>query len=116
MTDIDGDARFLIKEFIMPQLKNIDRKLDRIEQCQINLKITDEQLKATTARNELKIAEMQEAFLNHIKDKDRHFNPYYNETYFQKIRRKKAEVGTSVSIGTILATIVIAILRYYGVM
>ncbi|MHA1805950.1 MAG: hypothetical protein ACTSX2_00075 [Candidatus Thorarchaeota archaeon] len=105
-----------VLELINNRLNEIAIDVKDIKNCQINLKITDEQLKATTARNELKIAEMQEAFLNHVGDERRHFNPYYNETYFQKIRRKKAEVGTSVSIGTILATVLIALLKYYGVM
>ena len=109
----DGDAKFLIKEFVMPALTETNKKLDKVIECQTSLKLEDERLKAANAKNELLLAQTQDAFLKHCDDMDRHFNPYYNETIPQKIWRKKPEILTGVSLSSVTATIIYMVIQHY---
>ena len=107
----EDDAKFLIKNFVIPRLNSIDNKLEKIESCQVALKIEDERIKHSAAKNELLLAQTQEAFLKHCNDTDKHFNPYFNESMPQKLWRKKPEIATGVSLSTILITLILKILE-----
>jgi hypothetical protein len=110
----DGDAKFLIKEFVMPALTETNKKLDKVIECQTNLKIEDEKLRSANAKNELLLTQTQDAFLKHCNDMDRHFNPYYSETIPQKIWRKKPEILTGVSLSSIAATVIYLLIQKYS--
>jgi hypothetical protein len=126
MTD-DNDARFLITNAVMPRLDNLDKNVgkifDRIDSvCTTtsDLKITDEIIKAKIAAVEMMNIKTQEAVTamgirmdKHHDDMEKHFNPYFNETFTEKLWRKKAEIVVAAIIGS--ATGILALLASYGV-
>ena len=111
MPDDDGDAKFLIKNFVMPSIDRIDRKLDQVCTANIELKITDEQIKAKVAHVELMNIRTQEMLTQHQDDMAKHYNPYYDESIPQKLWRKKPEIATGVSISTAIFAVILKLLE-----
>ena len=123
----DNDARFLITNAVMPRLDSMDKNMgkifDRIDQVCTSvgdLRITDEIIKAKIAAVEMMNIKTQEQVTamgirmdKHVEDMEKHYNPYYNETFTEKIWRKKAEIIIAAIIGS--ASGILALLASYGV-
>lgn len=101
----DDDAKFLIKEFVMPAVERIDRKLETICTAQLETRLTQEQMKAKIAMVEMMVIGVQEALEKHKQDMQQHYNPYYNETVLQKVWRKKPEIAAGGGLGALIVAI-----------
>lgn len=121
----DNDARYLITNAVMPRLESLDRGMDKIFTridtictTQTDLMVTDETIRAKIASVEMMnantqkdIQELKVRLDEHKKDLETHYNPYYGETYWEKMGRKKPEIVTGVSLSTLLSALVVAILK-----
>jgi len=114
MSDADGDAKFLIKNFVMPAIDRLDRKLEQIGTCQIDLKLQDEIIKAKCSSLELQLINLQEDVTQHKKDVRSHYNPYFNETLPEKIWRKKPEIAAGGGLGAALVGLILWLLEHFS--
>ena len=81
------------------------RTVMKIEQMKINGEIEKLKLEKTMG---------EQAFLRHIENKEKHYNPYYSETYWETMGRKKPESATSITVGGISFGIILAAANYLG--
>ena len=95
-------------------LTSLNLKVDGLvkDKGQTDVKIENHEGRLNTVESSEKIN--HEVFIKHIENKNKHFNPYYSESYGEKIRRKSPEIITGVSVSTIISGIVIAILKSQG--
>jgi hypothetical protein len=112
MTEVTGgmssgdDSKFLIREFVMPTIERIDRKLESICNGNLETRLTVEQVKAKIALVEMMVIKVQESVELHKKDMIQHYNPYYNETLPEKIWRKKPEILAGGGLGALTITVI----------
>jgi len=115
MTNGDGDAKFLIKEFVMPAIGRIDTKLESICNGQMETRLNMEQLKAKVALVEMMVIRVEEAVEMHKQDMKQHYNPYYDETIPEKLWRKKPEIAAGGGLGVLVIMLVQFLLEnFYG--
>ena len=102
-------------EMIYNSLERMEQKQDIINQCMVNIKLDGQQREGRLKAVELDGEITKQIILKHLENKEKHFNPYFNETYTEKMKRKKAEIGTSVTIGSVIFGIILAAGKYFGV-
>jgi len=92
LTEIKGD----VKE-IKSDMKNGAVRMENHEQ-----RIKQVEQKATLNEN---------ITVEHIKNKQKHYNPHYSESFGQKVWRKKGEIGVSIGGGVGLFSLIIALIE-----
>lgn len=106
-------------EMIYDKLKSLEegvnRKLDQVISCQIDLKLQDEIIKSKVSHLELHQLHIAEDLEQHKSDMEKHYNPYYSETVAQKLWRKKPEIATGGGLGALIVLVLKFVLEnYYG--
>jgi hypothetical protein len=101
--------------------RTLFEKIDNICSTTVDLKISDEVMKAKIAFVESLNVRTNELLLTvtmrldeHVKNLDTHFNPYYSETIPQKLWRKKPEIAAGGTLGTFLAALLYFLLDKFG--
>lgn len=98
--------------------EDINKAWDAIEEqrkCSTQVKIKQAEIlgEIKQIKSEKRIGD--EILSKHINNKEKHYNPYHNETYWQKMSRKKPEIATSVTLGGILFGFLLAAFKFFGV-
>lgn len=109
LTAIDG-----LRSDVREDQSKIWEAIDNERKCTTNLKIENERRKAESEKVELKQNMTEGAFIRHVQNQEKHFNPFYNETIPQKLWRKKPEIGASITIGGIIFGMLLAALKFVG--
>jgi len=104
MADED-EARFLIKEFVIPAQARLEKKIDLVCAEQTSMRIENETTKAKAAHVEYQVLQLRESVDKHRDDAFAHYNPYHSETIPQKLWRKKPEIAAGGFLGTTLAAL-----------
>ena len=112
--DGENEARFLIKNFVIPAQERLEKKMETIAACQIDLKLQDEIIKAKVSALELAQLRICEDLEQHRNDIQSHYNPYHSETAGQKLWRKKLEIAAGGSLGTFVAALLYFIMERLG--
>jgi len=89
--------------------------IERERKCTTQLKINDAKLEGEITQLKLKQNMTEEAFVRHVQNKDKHFNPYYSETLRQKLWRKKPEIAAGGGAGALIVALVTLLLKASGV-
>lgn len=92
-----GEIKEDIKE-IKGDLKNGAVKLENHEQRMLSV-----EKKATLNEN---------VTLKHIENKEKHYNPYHSESFGQKVRRKKGEIGIASAGGGLIGLLIFLIDKF----
>lgn len=89
---------------IHESVKRIEKKQDEITKC-----VTQNKMDI----NELKLGQKvtEEAFVRHVQNEEKHFQPYFNETLRQKLWRKKVEIAAGGGVGAGAITIIALLLK-----
>lgn len=102
----------------MPQVT----KLDMIYDAVLELRDGQKEIKKCVTGNKVKIAKLETVqkelvkdFDEHRKDPALHYNPYYNETLPDKLKRKKGEVGAITGLSSIIAGVILFLLEHWGI-
>jgi hypothetical protein len=98
--------------------EDINKMWNTIEEgrkCNTQLKIKQAKLEGAFQQMKTDRADTLTILGKHMDDKDKHFNPYFNEGYWEKMKRKKPEIATSVTLGGILFGFLLALFNYLGV-
>lgn len=77
---------------MVKEARDEQRKTNR---CLTEIKIKQENHEGRIKKNESDMKNIGKMALEHIKNKEKHYNPYYNESFPAKIWRKKAELGSA---------------------
>ncbi len=91
--DISEDVKDIKKD-----MKNGAVKMENHEQRLINVE-------GKTMLNE-------KVTIEHIKNKEKHYKPYYSETFRQRTWRKKGDIGVATGGSLTVITAVLAIMKY----
>ena len=97
---------------------DMSKAWDAIEEqrkCSTQIKIRQAEISGDIKRLKLEKRIGDETFIRHVENKEKHFNPYHNETYWKKMSRKKPEIATSITLGGILFGFLLALFNYFGV-
>lgn len=100
-----------VLEMINDNLKDL-----KLGQVQTNRCLTDIKVGQKDHDNRIQSLEKKTIFteamiIEHIKNKDKHYNPFYAETFGQKVKRKKGEIAVGAGGGTLLSSVVLLILK-----
>jgi hypothetical protein len=98
--------------------EDINKAWDAIEeQRKCNNRLNNRQAMLEGAFNQMRNDRADTLVIlgKHMDDKDKHFNPYFNEGYWEKMKRKKPEIATSITLGGIIFGFTLALLNYIGV-
>jgi tetrahydromethanopterin S-methyltransferase subunit G len=97
------------------------QKIDSICTMQTDLRITDEVIKAKiafvetlNARTNEELAKINKRLDEHERDREIHYNQYYNETIPQKIWRKKPEILAGGSVGVVAVAVIQFLIDKFG--
>lgn len=100
-----------VLELINDNLKDLKIGLKATNRCLTNIKVNQASFDARLNAIELKSELTENIVVEHIKNKNKHYNPYYSETFAQKIKRKKGEIAVGAGGGTLLSSIILLILK-----
>jgi len=89
--------------------------IDKERECTTNLKLENERRKAEVNEVKLKQKMTEEAFVRHVQNPEKHYQPYYNETIRQKLWRKKPEIVAGGGVGALVVGIITLALKIAGV-
>ena len=56
--------------------------------------------------------ELKGNFRTHVTNKEKHYNPHYSESFGQKVRRKKGEIGVASAGGGLIGLLIFLIEKY----
>ena len=90
------------------QMDRIEANQDKLLDCMTDIKIKQE-------TNYNKIKSTKQLLEEHCGDKEKHYNPYHNETYGELIRRKQPEILTGVTLSSIISGVIIGVAKAFGV-
>ena len=88
--------------------------IDKERECTTNLKLENERRKGEVREVKLKQKMTEEAFVRHVQNPEKHFNPFYNETLRQKLWRKRPEIVAGGGLGSLIVAIILGLLKYAG--
>lgn len=102
----NGGIKLSELDLIIAQLNRMETKQDEANKCLVKCKLDVQQLQNDTKKNLENQVELKTAFLDHIKNNAKHFNPYYEESLPAKVWRKKSELGVAGAILFIIERII----------
>ena len=91
LTVVLGEIQGLRSDVREDQSK-IWEAIDKERECTTNLKLENERRKAEVEKANLKQNMTEGAFIKHVQNKEKHYNPFYSESLRQKLWRKKPEI------------------------
>ncbi len=102
-----SDAKWLAEEVLLPKLNNLEKKIDKTFESQNEMKLNINNLQNENKEG-IKERNLLFKYLNkHIRNREKHFNPYYSESTTDKLKRKKVEIGVSIGGGVSITTIIV---------
>ena len=97
---------------INENLKEIKAEQKKVTECMTNMKVKQENHEQRLLHVETKGRATDGIIIEHIKNKEKHYNPYYSETFGEKVRRKKGEIAVGGGLGTAISSLILAILKF----
>ena len=110
LTEIRG-----LRTDVREDQKEMWKAIDKGREERTALKLKDAEIKGEIEKLKLEKKMGDEAFIRHVQNEDKHFNPYFNETLRQKLWRKKPEIAAGGGLGTLLAGLILGLLSHFGV-
>lgn len=100
------DFEFLTKEVILPEIRKLGEKMDKANECMVKLKLSDQKTQGKIEALEKENKQQWAVVFSHTKDQKIHYNPHYNETNWEKVKRKKVEIGVATVGGVSLSSVI----------
>jgi len=88
--------------------------LDNVRDCQTKLKVKDAEIEGCMKKLDAEKKATENILLEHVRNKKKHYNPYYYETTRAKLWRKKAEITAGGILGTALSIIALILTKLWG--
>ena len=98
-------------DMVYDMVKDQGHKMDKIIECNTKIKVKGQERESRIMALEKSNLSNHDIILQHIQNKDKHFNPYYAEGNWDKVKRKKLEIGTSVTLATLIMAVILKLLE-----
>lgn len=89
--------------------------IEENRKCNTNLKLENERRKGELEKLKLKQKITSDAFVRHVENPEKHFQPFFKETLPQKLWRKKPEIAAGGGAGALIIGLITLALKLAGV-